>query len=129
MTITLPQEKKDQIMKQCQDLLRKSSVSIQELTQLIRRLVSTAIVVLPVSSNAGPANVGVICSRKLQLRNKIIRRGEDRTAMVGTESSLKQWEVSYILSSLVTDSLRCIFRRLGCILSRMQNRETTDIII
>ena len=35
-------------MKQCQDLLRKSSVSIQELTQLIRRLVSTAIAVLPV---------------------------------------------------------------------------------
>ena len=48
MTITLPQEKKDQIVKQCQDLLRKSSVSIRELTKLIRRLVSTAIVVLPV---------------------------------------------------------------------------------
>ena len=129
VTITYPRQKKDQIVKQCQDLLRKSSVSIRELTQLIRRLVSTAIVVLPVSSNAAPANVGVICSRKLQLRNKIIRRGEDRTAMVGIESSLKQCEVSYILSSLVTDSLRCIFRRLGCILSRMQNRETTDIII
>ena len=42
-----------------------------------------------ISSNAMPANVGVICSRKLQLRNKIIRGGEDRTAMVGTDSSLK----------------------------------------
>ena len=42
----------------------------------------------PISSNATPANIGVICSRKLQLRNKIIRRGEDRTAMVGTEFSL-----------------------------------------
>ena len=31
----------------------------------------------PISSNATPANIGVICSRKLQLRNKIIRRGED----------------------------------------------------
>ena len=29
----------------------------------------------PISSNATPANIGVICSRKLQLRNKI-RRGE-----------------------------------------------------
>ena len=48
----------------------------------------------PISSNATPANIGVICSRKLQLRNKIIRRGEDRTAMVGTEPPLKQWEVS-----------------------------------
>ena len=43
----------------------------------------------PISSNATPTNIGVICCRKLQLRNKIIRRGEDRNAMVGTESSLK----------------------------------------
>ena len=47
MTVTLPQEKKDQIVKQCQDLLRKSSVSLRELTQLIGRLASTAIAVLP----------------------------------------------------------------------------------
>ena len=48
VTITYPRQKKDQIVKQCQDLLRKSSVSIRELTKLLRRLVSTAIVVLPV---------------------------------------------------------------------------------
>ena len=42
--------------------------------------------------------------------------------MVGTESSLKQWEVSYILSSPFTNSLRGIFRSLACILSRTQNR-------
>ena len=47
MTITFPQEKKDQIVKPCQDLLRKSSVSIQELIQLIGRLGSTTIAVLP----------------------------------------------------------------------------------
>ena len=81
----------------------------------------------PISSNATPANIGVICSRKLQLRNKIIRRGEDRTAMVGTESSLRQWEVSYILPSPVTNNFRCIFRRLGCILSRTQNRGAMGI--
>ena len=49
MTITLPQEKKDQIEKQCQDFLRRSSVSIRELTQLNGRLASTAIAVLPAS--------------------------------------------------------------------------------
>ena len=48
--------------------------------------------------------------------------------MVGTESSLKQWEVSYILSYLVTNSLRCIFRKLGRILSRTQNRGIIGII-
>ena len=126
MTVTLPQEKKDHIVKQCQDLLRKSSVSLRELTQLIGRHCSSASTT-PISSNATPANIGVICSRKLQLRNKIIRRGEDRTAMVGTESSLKQREVSYILPSPVTNNLRCIFRRLGCILSRTQNRGAMDI--
>ena len=47
MTKTPPQEKKDQIVKQCQDLLRKSSVTIRELAQLIGRLASTAIAVLP----------------------------------------------------------------------------------
>ena len=86
---------------------------------------------IPISTNAMPANIGIICSRKLQLRNKIIRRGEDRTAMVGTESSLKQWGVSYILPPPppppVTNNLRCIFRRLGCILSRTQNRGAMDI--
>ena len=47
MAITLPQQKKDQTEKQRQDLLRKASVSVRELTQLIGRLVSTAISVLP----------------------------------------------------------------------------------
>ena len=47
ITVTLPQEKKDWIVKQCQDLLTKSSVSIRELTQLIGMLASTAIAVLP----------------------------------------------------------------------------------
>ena len=42
--------------------------------------------------------------------------------MVGAEFSLKQWEVSYILSSPVNNRLRCIFRRLWCILSGTQNR-------
>ena len=131
MTVTLPQEKKDQIVKQCQDLLRKSSVSIRELTQLIVKAGinshCSSASTTPISSNAMQANIGVICSRRLQLRNKTIRQGEDRTAMVGTESSLKQWEVSYILPSPVTNSLRCIFRRLRCILSRTQNRGTMDI--
>ena len=66
-------------------------------------------------------------AKKLQLRNKIIRRGEDRTVMIGTESSIKQWEVSYILSFPITN--RCILRRLECIWSRTQNREEMDIII
>ena len=47
LTITLPQEKKDQIVKQCRDLLWKSSVSIRELTELIGGLASTAIAILP----------------------------------------------------------------------------------
>ena len=55
-----------------------------------------------------------------------MRRSEDRTAMIGTESSIKQWEVSYILSFPITN--RCIFRRLECICSRTQNREEMDII-
>ena len=38
---------KGPIVKQCQDLLRKSSVSIRELTQLTGRLASTTIAVLP----------------------------------------------------------------------------------
>ena len=46
MTITLLQEKKDQRVKQYQDLLSKSSVSIWELAQLIWRLASTAMLVL-----------------------------------------------------------------------------------
>ena len=47
MTLTLPQEKKEKIVKQCQDLLGKSSTSISELNQLVGCLASAAIVVLP----------------------------------------------------------------------------------
>ena len=47
MTLTLPQEKKEKIVKQCQDLLGKSSTSISELNQLVGCLASTAIAVLP----------------------------------------------------------------------------------
>ena len=111
----------------------ESSVSIRELTQLTVKLASTAIAVLPASlqyqSMQRQQNLnGVICSRKLQLRNKIIRQGEDRIGMVGTASSLTQWEVSCILSYQVNNSLRCIFTRLVCILSRTQNRDALDII-
>ena len=47
MTLTFPQEKKEKIVKQCQDLLGKSSTSISELNQLVGCLASTAIAVLP----------------------------------------------------------------------------------
>ena len=49
MTIFLPQDERNQILKQCQDLLSKLSVLIEELTQLIGRLGSTTIVLLPTS--------------------------------------------------------------------------------
>ena len=48
MTLTLSQEKKEKIVKQCQDLLGKSSASTRELNQLTGHLASTAIAVLPV---------------------------------------------------------------------------------
>ena len=79
-------------------------------------------------SNAMPVNIGVVCSTKLQLRNKVVRQDEDRTAVSGTASSLKRWGISYILSSPVNNSLRCIFRMLGSILSKTQSRETLAII-
>ena len=47
MTLGLPQEKKDQIVQQCQSPLRRSSVTIRELAQPIGRLTATAIAVLP----------------------------------------------------------------------------------
>ena len=47
MTLGLPQEKKDQIVQHCLSLLRRSSVTIRELTQLIGRLTATATAVLP----------------------------------------------------------------------------------
>ena len=75
-----------------------------------------------------PVNIGVVCSTKLQLRNKVVRQDEDRTAVAGTASSLKQWGISYILSFPVNNSLRCILRMLWSIFSRTQSRETLDII-
>ena len=48
MTLTLSQEKKGKIVKQCQDLLGKSSASTREISQLTGRLTLTAIAVLPV---------------------------------------------------------------------------------
>ena len=130
MNVTLPQEKKDQIVKQCQDLLRKSSVSLQELTQLIGRLASTAIAVLPAPlqyramqrQQILELSVAGNYSSEIKLSDEV-----KTTAMVGTESSLKQWEVSYILPSPITNNLRCIFRRLGCILPRTQNRGAMHI--
>ena len=94
MTITIPGEKKESCSK-------TTSRSFEEVisfntgvdsTYLEARINShcSSASTTPISSNAMPANIGVICSRKLQPRNKIIRRGEDRTAIVVTESSLKQ---------------------------------------
>ena len=47
MTLQLPQEKKNQIVTQCQGLLEKSNVTIRELTRLVGRLSSTAVAILP----------------------------------------------------------------------------------
>ena len=90
MTITLPQEKKDQIVKQCQDFQRKSSVSIGEFTQLIRRLASTATAVLP----APPQYQAMQLQQILELSvagnysSEIKLSDEGKTAMAGIESLL-----------------------------------------
>lgn len=47
MNITPPQEKKDEIVRQYQDLLRMSSVLIQGLTQFVGRLASAATGAMP----------------------------------------------------------------------------------
>ena len=47
MIVFLPIQKKEQIISQCQDLLNQSDVSLRQMTQLIGRLSSTAIAVLP----------------------------------------------------------------------------------
>ena len=47
MTISLPLQKKEQIILQCKDILNQSDVSLRQLTQLIGRLSSTAIAILP----------------------------------------------------------------------------------
>ena len=82
----------------------------------------------PMSCNATLAKIRVTCSSKLQLRNKIMKRGEGRTEMVGAEYSLKLWEVSYTLSSTINNTLRCIFQRVGCILPVTRDRGALDII-
>ena len=46
MSFSLPQEKNDKIISQCQGILKEKSVSIRELTKVLRRLSSTAIAVL-----------------------------------------------------------------------------------
>ena len=47
MIVSLPIQKKEQIISQCQDLLNQSDVSLRQMAQLIDRLSSTAIAVLP----------------------------------------------------------------------------------
>ena len=47
MIVSLPIQKKDQFISQCQDLLNQSDVSLRQMTQLISRLSSEAIAVLP----------------------------------------------------------------------------------
>ena len=47
MSLALPQGKKDKVINQCSQLLNEKEVSIRELTQLIGRLSSSAIAVLP----------------------------------------------------------------------------------
>ena len=90
MTITLPQEKKDQIVKQCQEFQRKSSVSIGEFTQLIRRLASTAIAVLPAPLQYRAMQLQQILELYVagNYSSKIKLSNEGKTAMVGIESLL-----------------------------------------
>ena len=46
MSVSLPQDKKNKIISQCQRILEEKAVSIRELTQMLGRLSSTAIAVL-----------------------------------------------------------------------------------
>ena len=47
MTLGLSQEKKDHIVQQSRSLLKRSSVTISKLNQLIRQLTATATAVFP----------------------------------------------------------------------------------
>ena len=125
-------EEKGSDSKTCQDLLRKSSVSIRELTQLIGRLTSTAIAVLP-------ATLQYRVMQRQQILELSAAGNYSSEIKLSDEvkTELQWWVHNLHLSNgrsvisyppLVTNRLRCIFKRLGCILSRTQNKGTMDII-
>ena len=105
MTLTLPQEKKGKIMKQCQNLLGKLSASIRKLSQLISRLASTAMAVLPAPSHCRAMQRQQILELQetgLQLKNNFFCGSEDRIGLVGTKSSLSQGKINnFCISSVI----------------------------
>ena len=79
-------------------------------------------------NNATSVNNGVFHRERLRFRGKLIGEGEGRTELVCRKYSFKLRENTIIKSSSVNNSIRCVFERLGCLVSGTQNRGSVDFI-
>ena len=93
MTISLPLQKKEQIILQCKNILNHSGVSLRQLTQLIGRLLSTAIAILP-----APLQYRALqCQQILELAEK--QNFHARIVLSGEVRAEIQWWIENLMLS------------------------------
>ena len=125
MTLGLPQKKKEQIVQQCQSPLRRSSVTIRELNQLIGRLTATVSAVLP-----APLQYRIM--QRQQILGLSTEENNDSLITLTEEvkgelnlwvqklSSNKKKDLSFSFTK-TSNSMRCVFKRMGSLLSGTKN--------
>ena len=80
-----------------------------------------------VSSYTVSGDTVIFHRQRLQFCNKINRKGEGRTELVGSKYPLKQRKGTNTKSTSVKKSIRCIFQKLSWLLLRKENRVFKDL--
>ena len=111
MTLTLQKEKK-KIVQQCQDLLGKSLVSIEERSPCIHSNCSSAST-FAISRHAATTNYRTADNWGLRFTNNHIHGGEGRTELVGTKPLLDERKSNNFSNSSPNSSCWYFCKRTG----------------
>ena len=109
MTLTLPQEKVNAIIDQCQLFLSKDPVTVWEIAQLIEKLSYSAVAVQP--SPQRQHVLGFSMQKNIE-KSFSISGGQERLDLVGKPKT-EQWEITSEFSTSSNYSITSMNERLG----------------
>jgi len=105
------------IQTQCRSLLDKDIVSVREMTQLIGRLSSTALAILPAPLQyrylQKATDQRVTNFRLIRKEHNYFRESKIRDSVVDSEPGIKQRKIFDLEASSTCNSIGCLKERLG----------------
>ena len=117
MTLALTEEKIEKVILKCQNLLSHPQTTVLELTKFIGLMSSTVQAVLPKVFTT-KTNTIIILTLFISGRDSIKQFVKTGTSLVGGKFKIKQWKITNVKGTKLSDTIRCTKIRLGSLLQQ-----------